>query len=105
MTKLNQQFQDTLKPATELLNTNLNTMEALVKQQQSLISAIVTDSVAVTKNVVAQQELAGALQLQQEYVKGLGEKISESGKEVYALLNEAGQVNSEKLKAAVTPAK
>lgn len=101
MFNVSEQFQESFKPATELMTANLTTMEKLFTQQNNLLTALVSDTVAVTKEVVAQQDLATVLKLQQQYVEGVTEKVSESVKESYALITEAGQQQSDALKATV----
>lgn len=76
-------FSTAMKPFNNLVEINTKTVEQLINQQAALITTIMNDSVAQTKALSAQTDLATAIESQKVFTEALQAKVSASAKEAY----------------------
>jgi len=77
------QFSTAMKPFNSLVELNTKTVEQLINQQAALITTIMNDSVAQTKALSEQTDLATAIESQKVFTEELQAKVSASAKEAY----------------------
>jgi len=102
--QINEQFQNSFRPVTELLALNVKTIETLTEKQTSFFTAALSEGMAFTQSLVAQKDLAGVMQAQKEYSEGLQGKVVAASKDAYALITETQDQVAEVLKGAFTTA-
>jgi phasin family protein len=102
--QISEQFEETLKPASELLQINVKTVETLAQQQTSLFTSFMNDSLAFTQSMMGQKDVAGILNAQKEFGEEVQSKLVEGSKEVYATLTEAQDAAAEIFKGSVVKA-
>ncbi|MEQ9071850.1 MAG: phasin family protein [Pseudomonadales bacterium] len=98
------QFEDSLKPVSELMKINVKTAETLAQQHTSFFTAALNDSLAYTQSLMAQKDLAGFLNINKEFGEDLQGKIVDVTKEAYATITEAQDATSELFKGAFVKA-
>jgi phasin family protein len=77
------QFSTAMKPFNSLVEINSKTVETLINQQAELITTIMNDSVAQSKALSEQTDLAAAIEAQKVFTEELQAKVSASAKEAY----------------------
>lgn len=87
--QITEQFEESLKPASELLQINVKVAETLAQQQTSLFTSFMNDGLAFTQSIMGQKDVAGILNAQKEYGEEVQSKLVESSKEAYATITEA----------------
>ena len=85
------QFSAAMKPFNSLVEINTKTAEQLINQQAALITTIMNDSVAQTKTLSAQTDLATAIESQKVFTEELQAKVSASAKEVYDVVTRTSE--------------
>lgn len=102
--QINEQFQNSFKPVTELLALNVKTIETLTEKQTNFFTAALSEGMAFTQNLVAQKDLAGVLQAQKVYSEELQGKVAAVSKDSYALITEAQDKAAEMMKGVFAAA-
>ena len=85
------QFSTAMKPFNSLVEINTKTVETLINQQAALITTIMNDSVAQTKALSAQTDLATAIESQKVFTEALQAKVSASAKEAYDVVTKTSE--------------
>ena len=85
------QFSTAMKPFNSLVEINTKTAEQLINQQAALITTIMNDSVAQTKALSEQTDLATAIESQKVFTEELQAKVSASAKEAYAVVTQTSE--------------
>lgn len=85
------QFTSALKPFNSLVEINTKTVEQLINQQTALITTILNDSVAQTKALSEQTDLATAIESQKVFAEGIQAKFSASAKEAYDVVTKTSE--------------
>jgi len=85
------QFSEAMKPYNTLVEINTKTVEQLINQQAALITTIMNDSVAQTKALSEQTDLATAIEAQKAFTEELQAKVSASAKEAYEVVNKTSE--------------
>ncbi|MBL4822017.1 MAG: TIGR01841 family phasin [Colwellia sp.] len=103
------QFSTAMKPFNSLVEINTKTVEKLINQQAALITTIMNDSVAQTKALSAQTDLATAIESQKAFTEELQAKVSASAKEAYDVVaktsEEVTNLVKDSMAEVTTPAK
>lgn len=86
-----EQFSAAMKPFNSLVEINTKTVEQLINQQAALITTIMNDSVAQTKSLSEQTDLAAALESQKVFTEELQAKVSASAKEAYDVVTKTSE--------------
>ena len=94
------QFEDSLKPVSELMKINVKTAETLAQQHTSFFTAAMNDGLAYSQTLMAQKDLAGYLNINKEFGEDLQTKVVEAAKEAYATITEAQDAATELFKGA-----
>jgi len=85
------QFSTAMKPFNSLVEINTKTVETLINQQAALITTIMNDSVAQTKALSEQTDLATAIEAQKVFTEALQAKVSASAKEAYDVVTKTSE--------------
>ena len=85
------QFSTAMKPFNTLVEINTKTVEQLINQQAELITTIMNDSVAQTKALSEQTDLATAIESQKAFTEALQAKVNASSKEAYDVVNKTSE--------------
>jgi len=85
------QFSTAMKPFNSLVEINTKTAEQLINQQAELITTIMNDSVAQTKALSEQKDLAAAIEAQKAFTEELQAKVSASAKEAYDVVTKTSE--------------
>ena len=85
------QFATAMKPFNSLVEINTKTAEQLINQQAELITTIMSDSVAQTKALSEQKDLAAAIESQKVFTEELQAKVSASAKEAYDVVTKTSE--------------
>ena len=85
------QFSSAMKPFNSLVEINTKTVEILINQQAALITTIMNDSVAQTKALSAQTDLATAIESQKVFTEELQAKVNASAKEAYEVVTKTSE--------------
>jgi len=85
------QFSTAMKPFNSLVEINTKTVEKLINQQAALITTIMNDSVAQTKALSEQTDLATAIESQKVFTEELQAKVSASAKEAYDVVTKTSE--------------
>jgi phasin family protein len=80
-----------MKPFNSLAEINSKTIEQLINQQAALITTIMNDSVAQTKALSEEKDLAAALESQKVFTEELQAKVSASAKEAYDVVTKTSE--------------
>lgn len=103
------QFSAAMKPFNSLVEINTKTLEQLINQQAELITTMMNDSVAQTKALSEQTDLATAIESQKAFTEALQAKVSASAKEAYDVVNKTSEevttLVKDSMAEASTPAK
>ena len=98
------QFSTAMKPFNSLVEINTKTVETLINQQAALITTIMNDSVAQTKAMSEQTDLATAIEAQKVFTEELQAKVSASAKEAYDVVTKTTEEVSTLVKDSVAEA-
>lgn len=98
------QFSTAMKPFNSLVEINTKTVEQLINQQAALITTIMNDSVAQTKALSEQKDLATAMESQKAFTEALQEKVSASAKEAYDVVTKTSEEVTSLVKDSMTEA-
>ncbi|PCI52423.1 MAG: granule-associated protein [Gammaproteobacteria bacterium] len=98
------QFSTAMKPFNSLVELNTKTVEQLINQQAALITSIMNDSVAQTKALSEQTDLATAIESQKVFTEALQAKVSASAKEAYEVVNKTSEEVSTLVKNSMAEA-
>ncbi len=85
------QFTTAMKPFNSLVEINTKTVEQLINQQAALITTIMNDSVAQTKSLSEQTDLATAIESQKVFTEELQAKVTASAKEAYEVVTKTSE--------------
>jgi len=85
------QFSTAMKPFNSLVEINTKTVETLINQQAALITTIMNESVAQTKALSEQTDLATAIEAQKVFTEALQAKVSASAKEAYDVVTKTSE--------------
>jgi len=85
------QFSTSMKPFNSLVEINTKSVETLINQQAELITTIMNDSVAQTKALSEQTDLATAIEAQKAFTEALQAKVSASAKDAYDVVNKTSE--------------
>jgi phasin family protein len=86
-----EQFSSAMKPFNSLVEINTKSVELLINQQAELITTIMSDSVAQTKALSEQTDLATAIESQKVFTESLQAKVSASAKEAYEVVTKTSE--------------
>ena len=86
-----EQFSTAIKPFNSLVEINTKTAEQLINQQAELITTLMSDSVAQTKALSEQKDLAAAIESQKAFTEELQAKVSASAKEAYDVVTKTSE--------------
>ena len=103
-TQFTEQFEESLKPASELMQINVKAVETLAQQQTSLFTSFMNDGLAFTQKLMGQNDVAGILNTQKEFGEEVQGKLLESSKEAYATITEAQDAVAEIFKGSFAKA-
>jgi phasin family protein len=98
------QFSTAMKPFNSLVEINTKTVETLINQQAALITTIMNDSVAQTKALSEQTDLAAAIEAQKVFTEELQAKVSASAKEAYDVVTKTSEEVTTLVKESVAEA-
>ena len=98
------QFSTAMKPFNSLVEINTKTVETLINQQAALITTIMNDSVAQTKALSEQTDLAAAIEAQKVFTEELQAKVSASAKEAYDVVTKTSEEVTSLVKDSVAEA-
>ena len=98
------QFSTAMKPFNSLVEINTKTVETLINQQAALITTIMNDSVAQTKALSEQTDLATAIEAQKAFTEALQAKVSASAKEAYDVVTKTSEEVTTLVKDSVAEA-
>ena len=99
-----EQFSTAMKPFNSLVEINTKTVEQLINQQAALITTIMNDSVAQTKMLSEQTDLAAAMESQKAFTEELQAKVSASAKEAYDVVTKTSEEVTSLVKESVAEA-
>jgi phasin family protein len=99
-----EQFSTAMKPFNSLVEINTKTVEQLINQQAALITTIMNDSVAQTKALSEQTDLAAAIESQKAFTEDLQAKVSASAKEAYEVVTKTSEEVTSLVKDSMTEA-
>lgn len=97
-----EQFEESVKPMTELMKVNVATAESLARQNTALFTTMLNNGMSFTQSLMAEKDVAGLMSIQKEYGEDLQGKIVEASKEAYATIAEAQDKAGEIFKGAFT---
>ena len=98
------QFSTAMKPFNSLVEINTKTVETLINQQAALITTIMNDSVAQTKALSEEKDLAAAIESQKAFTEALQAKVSASAKEAYDVVAKTSEEVTTLVKDSVAEA-
>jgi len=98
------QFSTEMKPFNSLIELNTKTVEQLINQQAALITTIMNDSVAQTKALSEQTDLATAIESQKVFTEELQAKVSASAKEAYDVVAKTSEEVTSLVKGSIAEA-
>jgi len=98
------QLSTAMKPFNNLVEINTKTLETLINQQTALITTLMNDSVAQTKTLSEQTDLATAIESQKVFTEALQAKVSASAKEAYEVVTKTSEEVSSLVKGSVAEA-
>jgi phasin family protein len=98
------QLSTVMKPFNSFVEINTKTVEQLINQQTALITTIMNDSVAQTKTLSAQTDLATAIESQKTFTEELQAKVSASAKEAYDVVTRTSEEVSSLVKDSMVEA-
>jgi len=98
------QFSTAMKPFNSLVEINTKTVEHLINQQAALITTIMNDSVAQSKALSEQTDLATAIESQKVFTEELQAKVTASAKEAYEVVNKTSEEVSTLVKNSMAEA-
>ncbi|MDX2367932.1 MAG: TIGR01841 family phasin [Colwellia sp.] len=98
------QFSTAMKPFNSLVEINTKTVETLINQQAALITTIMNDSVAQTKSLSEEKDLAAAIESQKVFTEALQAKVSASAKEAYEVVTKTSEEVTSLVKDSVAEA-
>ena len=98
------QFTKAVKPFNSLVEINTITAEQLITQQAALITTIMNDSVAQTKALSAQTDLATAIESQKVFTEALQAKVSAAVKESYDVVTKTSEEVTSLVQASMADA-
>ena len=102
--QLNEQFEESLKPVSEMMKINVKALETLTQQQTTFFTTAMNDSLVFTQGLMAQKDVAGVLNAQKEFGEEMQTRMVDSAKEAYATLSEAQEAAAELFKGAFVKA-
>jgi len=85
------QVETAMKPLNSLVELNTKTVEKLISQQTALITSILNDSIAQTKELSEQKDFTAAVESQKVFAEALQAKVSDSAKEAYAVVTKTSE--------------
>mgnify|MGYP003626711922 CR=1 FL=1 len=95
------QFSSAMKPFNSLVEINTKSVELLINQQAALITTIMNDSVAQTKALSEQTDLATAIESQKVFTEALQAKVSASAKEAYEVVTKTSEEVTSLVKGSI----
>ncbi|WP_045858835.1 phasin family protein [Teredinibacter purpureus] len=98
--KMFEQAQTMFKPMNELLSLNSKVMENLADKQKTLVTDMVSESMAFAKELGAQKDFSGVYQTQKAYMEGVQDKWVSTSTEFYEVLTSTQEKAGEVLKSA-----
>jgi hypothetical protein len=112
--KMNEQFQATMKPVTELATLNMSTLQELAQKQNALFSALLSSGVTFAETASQQKDITSLAEAQKAYLETLQETVTQAAKDTYTLVSstqaKAGEMMkgiseemAAKMAAAATP--
>lgn len=99
--KVIESVQNAMKPASELMTLNAKAMEQLVQQQAALVTGTMNESVAFTKEMMAQKDVSGVFKTQKEYLSTVKDSVVAASKEAYSVMSDTQSKAGDLLKGAV----
>ena len=87
--QITEQFENSLKPVNTLFANNAKVLEQLAAQQTKLFTDVLNDSVAYTKTLAAQKDVAASLEVQKAFVASVQVKLESASKEAQSLFADA----------------
>ena len=96
-----EQFSSVMKPFNSLVEINAKSVELLINQQAALITTMMSDSVAQTKVLSEQTDLATAIESQKVFTEALQAKVSASAKEAYEVVTKTSEDLSSLVKNSI----
>jgi phasin family protein len=96
-----EQFSSAMKPFNSLVEINTKSVELLINQQAELITTIMSDSVAQTKALSEQTDLATAIESQKVFTEALQAKVSASAKEAYEVVTKTSEEVTSLVKGSI----
>ena len=103
-TQLTEQFTTAMKPFNTIVETNTKTVEQLINQQTALITTIMNDSIAQTKAVSTEKDIATAIESQKVFTEELQAKVTASVKEAYEVVTKTSEEVVNLVKSSIAEA-
>jgi len=101
---ITKQFQDSIKPVSDLAAINAKALETLTQKQSTLFSEMLSAGVSYTEGFSGYKDLTDAAESQKAYVETVQGKMVEAAKEAYAVINETQEQAGEIMKGAFSQA-
>lgn len=98
--QLSEQVKKSSLPASDLFAANLQALQEISKQQTSLVSGILEDSMKLIKSVGEQTEVNGFIAAQSVYGESVRERITATSKQTYDKLTEVSQQYADTMKTS-----
>jgi phasin family protein len=98
------QFSTAMKPFNNLVEINSKTVEQLINQQAALITTIMNDSVAQTKALSEEKDIAAAIESQKVFTEALQEKVTAAAKEAQDVVTKTSEEVTSLVKDSIAEA-
>jgi len=98
------QFSTAMKPFNSLVEINSKTVEQLINQQAALITTIMNDSVAQTKALSEEKDIAAAIESQKVFTEALQAKVSAAAKEAQDVVTKTSEEVTSLVKDSIAEA-
>jgi phasin family protein len=102
--KITEQFENSLKPYSELVNINAKALEKLAQQNADLFTSNLKEGVAYAQELSAKKDMASVIETQKAFAENMQEKLTNAAKEAYSVLTAAQEQTGEVLKGAFAQA-
>lgn len=96
--QFNEQMKTAMKPVSDLAALNLTTMQDLAEKQNTLLSTLLSDSMAFVEKASQQKDVMSLAEAQKAYFEGFQETVTDAAKTNYTIISEAQQKAGEMMK-------
>lgn len=87
--QFNEQMKTAMKPVSDLAALNLTTMQDLAEKQNTLLSTLLSDSMAFVEKASQQKDVMSLAEAQKAYFEGFQETVTDAAKTNYTIISEA----------------